>query len=73
MEKVQLKLDQEQKHRFDGNIKCIAMCDTLKKVKGIQSQVEKDNEEFGYQVLHKGLYENSPMKPMTEMPSEGNL
>ena len=48
IDKVQSKLDQEQKHRLEGNIKCIAMCDTLKKVKDIQSQVEKDNDEFGY-------------------------
>lgn len=73
IDKAQSKADQEFKHRLEGNIKCLAMCDTLKKVKEIQSQVERDNDEFGYQVLHKGLYDNSPMKPQTELPFEGNL
>jgi hypothetical protein len=73
MERAQTRQEQEQKQRFDKNIACIKMCDTLQKTRVIQSQVERDNEEFGYQVLHKGLYNQSPMKPMVEMPEDGKL
>ena len=73
MEKAQARQDQEQKQRFDKNIECIKLCDTLQKTRLIQSQVERDNEEFGYQVLHNGLYNKSPMKPMIEIPEDGML
>lgn len=73
MVKAQARQEQEEKQRFTKEIACIKMCDTLQKTRVIQSQVERDTEEFGYQVLHKGLYNQSPMRPMIEMPEDGKL
>jgi hypothetical protein len=56
MERTQDRIDKEKQFRRDENLKCMKMCDTMRKAKQIENQVEKDSDEFGYNVLHKGLY-----------------
>ena len=73
MDRLQQRIDEEQKQRLLGNLQCVKMCETIQKTRDIRSQVEKTTDEFNFNVLHNGLYDNIPMKPMTELPVQGTL
>ena len=73
MEKVKEKQDMEQRMRYLKNVDCVDVSDTLYRTKVIQDNINKDFEEFSHNVLHRGMYNTIGMKPMTEMPEDGNL
>lgn len=74
MVKALARQEQEQQQRFEKEVACIKLCDTLRQTRVIQGQVERDADELGYQVLHKGLKtDQSPIRIKDEMTEDEKL